>query len=283
MTPQSTAYSIPRNNPLRFLPLVYLLPTEMFAGCPTLRTLSRCFREVLKSETHIATIQSDQFLNEIMITTARLVFPHFGLRGWVEHYTGYSPVWKLANVTHAWAKAVEDESGWGLQMLFSLPRDYHIPFFDADYVKEIMSRAVKRGLTEQGWQPILDVVREMPCEEDFEPWDTNIRKDFLRKWYHTRSKRVQMVSLEACMEDDENGIHEITTDSINIAETVEAEDFCQRFKKRLSEKDMAILELRLGGFTYEEIADKLDYKNHSGVIKRMRAITKIFEQYEAKQ
>ena len=31
----------------------------------------------------------------------------------------------------------------------------------------------------------------MPCDEDFEKWDTNVRKDFLRKWYHTRSKRVQ--------------------------------------------------------------------------------------------
>jgi len=41
-----------------------------------------------KSETHIATIESDQYLNEIMMATARLVFPHFGLRGWVEHYIG---------------------------------------------------------------------------------------------------------------------------------------------------------------------------------------------------
>ena len=46
---------------------------------------------------------------------------------------------------------------------------------------------------------------------------------------------------------------------------------------------MAILELRVEGFTYEEIAKELGYKNHSGVIKRMQAITKAFIQYEEKR
>ena len=146
-----------------------------------------------------------------------------------------------------------------------------------------MYRAVKRGIAEQNWQPILDAVREMPCEEDFERWDTNIRKDFLRKWYHTRSKRVQMVSLEACIANKKDSIHQMTADSTYIPESVEAEDFCQRFKVKLSDKDMAILELRVEGHTFEEIADKLGYKNHSGVIKRMRAIKQAFIEYENEQ
>lgn len=54
---------------------------------------------------------------------------------------------------------------------------------------------------------MLEVIREMPCDEDFMKWDTNVRRDFLRKWYHTRSKRVRTVSLEECMEDEESGIH----------------------------------------------------------------------------
>ena len=59
---------------------------------------------------------------------------------------------------------------------------------------------------------------------------------------------------------------------------MEAEDFCQRFKATLSKKDMAILELRVEGYTYEEIADRLGYKTHSGVIKRMEAVKKRFIQ-----
>ena len=58
------------------------------------------------------------------------------------------------------------------------------------------------------------------------------------------------------------------------------EDFCQRFKATLSPKDMAILELRVEGYGYQEIADKLGYKTHSAAVKRMEAIKRRFIQYE---
>ena len=74
----------------------------------------------------------------------------------------------------------------------------------------------------------MEVIRDMPCEEDFERWDTNVRKDFLRKWYHTRSKRVQTVSLEECMEDEDSRIHSIPDPKGDFTEQVESEDFCQR-------------------------------------------------------
>ena len=85
------------------------------------------------------------------------------------------------------------------------------------------------------------------------------------------------------MDDDNNGIHEIASDSCDIAEYVASNDFYQRFKAQLSERDMRILEFRMEGFTYEEIADKLGYQNHSGVLKRMKYITKTFIQYENQQ
>ncbi len=122
----------------------------------------------------------------------------------------------------------------------------------------------------------------MPCDEDFESFNTNVRKDFLRKWYHTRSKRVQTVSLEACLEDEDSGIHAIADPAVDFTAQVEGKDFLQRFKGTLSEKDMAILELRAVGYGYQEIADKLGYKTHSAVVKRMEAIKKRFIQYEIK-
>ena len=153
-----------------------------------------------------------------------------------------------------------------------------------------MSRIVKRGISEQGWQPMLDVVREMPCDEDFEQRNTNVRIDFIRKWYHTRSKKVKMVSLETCMasEDDEGNTGDFIEFSVadprrDIASAVESEDYCRRFKLLLNEKDRIILELREDGYTFEEIAAKLDYMNHSGVVKRMQAIKKAYLEYESKQ
>ena len=260
------------------MPLVYLLPYELIDRFPTLRKLPRNMRAVLGEWTEV--IQSYAFRIEIMDAYALLVFPYFGFGGWLEQYTGYCPIWTMAYCLPLWAKGIEREINWGLQALFNLPPDYEIPFFDPDEVKEVIKLVVQQTIEEQNWQPILDTVREMPCAEDFEPWDTNVRKDFLRKWYHTRSKRVQTVSLEECLEDESSGIRSIPDPAGDFTAYVEAEDFCQRFKATLSEKDMAILELRVEGYSYKEIAAKLGYKNHSGVIKRMDAIKKRFIQYE---
>lgn len=245
--------------------------------------MPRKVREVMYYGDMMALLDSEVFLNEIMDASAALTFPHFGFGGWKEHYTGYCPIWKLSYALPLWSRLLEQEIGWDLQALMNIPSVQSIPFFTPEYIKEIMGRVVKRGIQEEGWQPILDVVREMPCDEDFEKWDTNVLKDFLRKWYHTRSKRAQIVSLEACMENEEHGVYEIADVSCEFEENLIAEDFCKRFKERLSKRDMEILELRIKGFTYEEIAEKLGYKNHSGVLKRMKAITKSFQQYEEEQ
>lgn len=274
---------IPYDSNLRYLPLMYFLPEDAIAKCPTLRILPRKVREVMYSGEMMALVDSDQFLKEIADAVAALVFPHFGFGGWKEHYTGYCPVWELSYALPIWSKLLEAEIGWNLQALMYIHSSQNIPFFASDYIKEVMGKVVKRGIEEEGWQPVLDVVREMPCDEDFEKWDTNVRKDFLRKWYHTRSKRVQTVSLEACMEDEEHDLHEVEDVSSSFEDRIVAEDFCQRFKARLSDKDMRILELRVEGLTYEAIADRLGYKNHSGVIKRIRAIEKEFIKYEDEQ
>ena len=276
----SAIYKFPYDSPVRYLPLVYMLPHDLLIRCPILRKLPRSMGELNASPEWAEVIQSDTFLNEVMDAVASLAFPHFGFGGWKEHYTGWCPIWRLSYSLPLWAKGVERVRGWGVQSLFRLPPDFEIPFFDPDYVRSVMKQVVEQTIEEQGWGPMLETVREMSCDEDFEPWDTNVRKDFLRKWYHTRSKRVQTVSLEACMEDEDSGIHSLPDPAGDFTGQVEGEDFCQRFKATLSEKDMAILELRVEGYGYKEIADKLGYKNHSGVIKRMEAVKKRFIQYE---
>ena len=268
---------------LRYMPLVYLLPEEMMVKCPTLRNLPRKIREVTYDENIRAYVESDQFLNEIADAVAALTFPHFGFGGWKEHYTGYFPVWKLSYVLPIWARVLNNEIQWDLQALFLIPSTTTIPFFDSDYTKDLMGRMVKRAIAEESWQPMLDVVKEMPCDEDFMNWNTNVRTDFLRKWYHTRSKNIQMISLDTCLEDEEHGIYKIEDKFASFEDRVISEDFCLQFMSTLSEKDVEILGLRYEGFTYEEIAERLGYKNHSGVVKRAQAIKKEFLKYEGRQ
>ena len=122
-----------------------------------------------------------------MDAVASMVFPLLGFGGWKEHYTANSPAWRLSYALPLWAKGVERVWGWGVQKLFRLPPNFKIPFFEADDVQAMMKQVVEQTIGEQGWGPILGAVRETPCDEDFEKWDTHVRKDFLRKWYHTRS------------------------------------------------------------------------------------------------
>ncbi len=71
-----------------------------------------------------------------------------------------------------------------------------------------------------------------------------------------------------------NNGHELDFEDItaNTEEQVLSEMMVKQFTDSLSEKDKKILEMRLEGYTQEEIAEELGYKNHSGVQKR---ITKI--------
>lgn len=277
-------FKVPPDSNIRYLPLVYFLPEEVISNCPTLRKLPRDLSVLSASPDRIELIKSNQFLKEIADAMAGLAFPHFGFRGWIEHYTGFIPAWQLAYALPVWARGLEEETGWGMQALFNTPPHTAILFPDADYVRETMRRVVQKAIAENGWQPILDVAKEMPCEEDFMRWETNVRTDFLRKWYHTRSKRVQTVSLEACLEDERLGIYAIADQSsAGFEDRIAEKDYFDRFKALLSPKDVKILERRADGYTYEEISDELGYKNHSGVIKRMRAIREKFIQYESEQ
>ncbi len=274
----------PYDTNLRYLPLVYLLPSDLIERCPTLCALPRCLSEIAASDEMMDMITGNAFLKEIMDAAASLAFPHFGFGSWKEHYTDYSPVWRLSYALPIWAKLIEEKTGWGLQALFRMRPGTQIPFADPERIRELFGKVVKRAIEEQGWQPILDVVREMPCDEDFEPWQTNVRIDFQRKWYHTRSKNVQTVSLEELMESDEDGsIFYIPDATQNVEAYVIAKDFAERFLATLSEKDRQIVQLRQDGYTYAEVADKLGYKNHSGVIKRIEVIKKQFKEYKGRE
>ena len=85
------------------------------------------------------------------------------------------------------------------------------------------------------------------------------------------------------MADEDHGVHEVEDVSSRFEDAVAGEDYVQKFKDRLSARDTEILGLRAYGFTHQEIAKIVGYKNHSGVIKRIRAIMKEFERYEEEQ
>ena len=270
---------VPYDHNLRFLPLMYLVPEELLARCPILCGLPRIPHEIFRSEESMQTVESDAFRGEIMDAIAALVFPHFGFPGWKEHYTGYFPVWRLCYLLPTWAKAVEDEIGWGLQRLFQLPRNAPIIVLPKEQSDVLFERVVKRVIEEQGWQPMLDAIKEMPCIEDYEPIPSNVRTDFIRGWYHTRSKNVQEVSLESYYEEEDRPLFLIQDAVTHVEEHVISKVFLESFLQTLTKKDRKLLALRQAGYSWKEIAEKLAHSSHSCALKRVNLIMKRYKEY----
>ncbi len=274
----TTAIRIPADANLWYLPLVYILPWEEISKHPLLRELPRIPHQILTSAEQLNIVADDEFLKEIMDAISSLAFPHFGFRGWKEHYSGSCPVWILSYSLPIWAKEIDREIGMNLQRLFYHPRNLPFAYPPAEEVSALFEKIVKRVIHEQNWQPVLDVVKEMPCEEDFEPIKSKVRTDFLRKWYHTRSKNVRTISLEQTF-DDGRPLFWVPGAATHVEEHTISKVFLEGFLKTLSERDLRLLNLREMGYTWKEIAAEMGYASHSGVLKRVDRIMKRFDEY----
>ena len=98
----SVIYQFPYNSPIRYLLLAYMLPYDVISRYPTLSKLPRSMGALNATPGWGKVILSQQFLNEIMDAVASLAFPHFGFGGWKEHYSAYSPVWRLSYALPLW-------------------------------------------------------------------------------------------------------------------------------------------------------------------------------------
>lgn len=282
MAARQNGMRVSRTSNLVYLPFVYFLPYDLVHRFPTIGKLPRKVREVFYDEGMMEIVNSDQFLNEITDAIAILVFPHLGFGGKFEQYTGYSLLYKVTYLSQFWASLLEQhEIGWGLNKLFQFRSFESIPYFDEDFIKNVISDIVKQGKKRDEVKALLTVQKEFPCDEDFEQGFTNIRIDFIRRWYHTRSKVGVMASLEEALNTGDGDFYsKVAVDPRDMTEIVASEDYCQRFKALLKERDLEILELREDGYTYEEIAGIVGYETHSAVVKRIQAIKEIFLEYE---
>ena len=128
---------------------------------------------------------------------------------------------------------------------------------------------------------ILAIVKEHQCFEDYDYRYSQQKNDFKNSYYHKKTKHP-MISLEAFQEDykkNHDGAEwDKADDSIDLEGDTAAKVDVERFMAALPEKDRQILELRVEGYTYQEIADKVGYKTHSAVKKRIDKIGRKFQE-----
>jgi hypothetical protein len=72
---------------------------------------------------------------------------------------------------------------------------------------------------------------------------------------------------------------DISDDAVDIESSVTSKVQVEQFTATLTDKDKQILHMRMEGATLERIAEKLGYKNHSGVLKRIRRIGLEYERF----
>lgn len=176
-------------------------------------------------------------------------------------------------------------------MLKHLPVTKLIPFPTEEQAKDVFNRIGTRGIIKNNLQPVIDCIKENRCHEDYDARMSNPKIDFYRKWYHSRA-RTKVVSLDAIIENSNIQSEGNGEDYYNILEQVW--DYSkisfegtaiykmdlERYLNLLNDKDTQIFTLKYNGYTQKEIAERLGYRTHSAVGKRINNhIKQVYRNY----
>jgi hypothetical protein len=149
-------------------------------------------------------------------------------------------------------------------------------------VKMVVDKVTDLFLTEmmslmmqsQSVPEILGVAKKNGAHEDFNPnvAENRDKIDFDRKWDHIRTKLGKPLSLDELSTsnpsalEEGRGMFDTSDEEYDILEN--------QFLDSLNGTDREIYLMRKQGFTQQEIAERLGYKSHSAVTKRMEKMKK---------
>ena len=162
------------------------------------------------------------------------------------------------------------------------PLDDYFGFVDVLEVHIILETVVPATMERYNFDRVLQITDEYRCFEDFDTRYSLQKSEFKREWYHKRTKKP-MISLESFREDyaeqNDGAEWDVADPTVEIELYVTDQIQVEQFMKTLNKKDIQILEMRMFGLTLEEIANKLGYKTHTGVLKRIRKIGRYYEKF----
>ena len=266
-----------------FIPMYYFIPRRILAACGAeLNALPRNPQKILHSKAACDLIESDLFRLLIVDAVAYMVWSYMGFSEYMEIYSGDDPAWRLAHCPEIWVKELTGQGILPTPESFLKNANEEFGYVSEDEIDSVLRFIVPQAMERYHMGEVLKVAQEYRCFEDFDFRKSNQKTDFIRQWYHTRTRHPQ-ISLEAYQEtyaeNHDRQEWDLPDSSQDVQETVVSQATVEQFKTTLSEKDMAILEMRMQGYTLEEIAEKLGYQNHSGVLKRIRKIGLAYEAF----
>ena len=209
-------------------------------------------------------IESDLFLLLIIDATAYMVWRYMGFDEYMEIYSGYDPAWKFAHQPDYWIKELTDVGIIPtVKKLYENCND-NLGFVTEAEIDIYLRFIVPRVMKKYDMDAVIQTAEEFRCFEDYDFWDSRQKIDFFRQWYHIRTKHPT-VSLEEFQE--------------NYAESHYGQEWEEPDKAQNVEENVVSQVLVEEGVTLEEIAEKLGYKTHSAVHKRIRKIGWAYEKF----
>lgn len=250
----------------KYLPMFYLLPKEFLVK----RRMDQYPRDPMTFATDPywkSIYQSQYFEVQLMDLWAWMMWQTFGIRGGFDSYSPNEPFVRIAINLPVWT-AIVAELGMTTDLLASLSQSHgELPFTSEYETAHNCGLIAKRllDLPDLKLREIREVIASHRSHDDFSKRYSNVKIDFYRKYYHTRSKRAKMVPLEE--ETDDHILYGYVPNGFS---SVEHRSWVDGLCKQLAARDAEILKLLDRGYTQQEIAKALGYANHSGINKRIK-------------
>ena len=287
---------IPQDSYLSWLTLFYALPQELVEKRPAYLDLPRNIVKLLSDEAAMKLIEDDSFLELVWDCYAWAAWQFFqipykdgtyhDIPGEWQNYSGDFPLWRMSyDIIRYFRKKFETEMDWSFQKLFSMPENMEVPWLNWQQFSNLVGNLTDMIVAEENWQPIIDEIWNNRQAEDYNRGKNSKKRDFLRSWYHDRT--AQHFSLEDIAQNgiklDGDMLYDIEDPRGTFEKNVMSQDAVASFYASLSEQDQTILQMRMEGFTQQQIADKLGFKTTGAISKRITKLAASYEEFVRNQ
>ena len=267
------------------IPGFLFLPMEILECFPPeAMRISRRVQDLLWDPKTIAIVESSFFENVVACGFSMLSWHAMGQpEETPESYSFDDPAYLFSSTPSIWILMLEkldyikDAEEWAI---FFSRFDIILGFLTMDFVVSVMEHYVPMIMDQFHMRETIKIAREIPCHEDFSRAMSTQKRDFLRKWNHSRAK-TEVLSLDALQQDAEAQQSSFRWEPADLEPSIEdiALDrvVAGQYLDTLSETDRKILEMRNLGYNLTEISERLGFKTHSAVQKRIQKLGRGFE------
>ena len=273
---EGTPYSKLSFKNIQLLPLYYFFPEDIIKAHPKkFQSIPRNPKNILRDKKVFDYVESKEFAVKVCDIVSAAVWHFLDIRASMKSFSADDPIWRLTyNVE--WYREVLEKAHYIYTPAYLFSKiDYDLPYtpwmvYQFGYIQTLPIVMEKHNLLE-----IMDCVKKHRCFEDFEDnVDSLQKKAFEAQWWHEQTKHPQY-SLEEYENNHADGIDY----SADVEEKVVSQETINEFTATLDDTDKRILELRMEGRTYEEIAKEVGFKTPSAVQKRIKKIGEAYQKH----